>query len=80
MPVELFNAAGELLAQKTFSQAAAWRQVNNIFANMGIGNAEVEGGWIRATLVSGSPSYWTVYATVIDDITDDPTYIVPVAP
>jgi hypothetical protein len=78
--VEIFNAAGELLAQKTFSQAAAWRQVNNILGNMGIGTAEVEGGWIRATLVSGSPSYWTVYATVIDETTDDPTYVLPVAP
>ena len=78
--IEAFNAAGELLARKTYSPAAAWRQVNNIFGNMGIGGAEVEGGWIRATLVGGSPSYWTVYATVIDDTTDDPTYIVPVAP
>jgi hypothetical protein len=78
--VEVYSAAGSLLAQKTYSQATAWRQVNNIFDNMGIGNAEVEGGWIRATLVSGSPAYWTTYATVIDDATNDPTYVLPVAP
>ena len=47
---------------------------------MGIGNADVEGGWIRVTLTDGSPSYWTAYATVIDDLTGDPTYVLPVAP
>ena len=78
--VQIYDADGTLLAQKTYSQAAAWRQVNNIFNNMGVGDAEVEGGWIRVTLISGSPSYWTTYATVIDNTTDDPTYILPVAP
>ena len=78
--VEIYSAAGEMLAQKSYSQATAWRQVNDIFANMGIGSAEVEGGWIRVTLTDGSPSYWTTYATVIDDQTGDPTYVLPVAP
>jgi hypothetical protein len=78
--VQIYSAAGALLAQKSYSQAAAWRQVGNIFGNMGIGGANVEGGWIRVTLISGSPSYWTTYATVIDDNTDDPTYVLPVAP
>jgi hypothetical protein len=78
--VQIYEADGALLAQKTYSQAAAWRQVNDIFTNMGIGSAEVEGGWIRVTLTSGSPSYWTTYATVIDEVTGDPTYILPVAP
>ena len=77
--VQIYEADGTLLAQKTYSQAAAWRQVNDIFTNMGIGSAEVEGGWIRVTLTSGSPSYWTTYATVIDEVTGDPTYILPVA-
>jgi len=78
--VEIYSAEGTLLAQKNYSQATAWRQVNDIFNNMGIGSAEVEGGWIRVRLVSGSPSFWTTYATVIDDTTDDPTYVFPVAP
>jgi hypothetical protein len=78
--VEIYSADGELLAQKSYSQAAAWRQVNDIFRNMGIGGTEVEGGWIRVTLTEGSPAYWTTYATVVDDQTDDPTYILPVAP
>jgi len=78
--VEIFSAAGSLLAQKTYSQSTAWRQINDVFTNMGIGNQTVEGGWIRVTLVSGAPSFWTTYATVIDDNTDDPTYILPVAP
>jgi hypothetical protein len=78
--VQIYARNGSLLAEKNFSQSAAWRQVNDIFANMGIGNQNVEGGWIRVTLVGGSPSYWTTYATVIDASTDDPTYVLPVAP
>jgi hypothetical protein len=78
--VQIYSAAGELLAQKDYTQSAAWRQINDIFANMGIGGRHVEGGWIRVTLISGLPSYWTTYATVIDDTTSDPTYILPVAP
>ena len=78
--VEIYSAAGALLAEKTYSQSTAWRQINDIFANMGIGNQTVEGGWIRVTLVAGSPAFWTTYATVIDDNTDDPTYVLPVAP
>ena len=54
--------------------------MNDVFSNMGIGSQNVEGGWIRVTLISGSPSYWTTYATVIDASTDDPTYVLPVAP
>jgi len=77
---EIYSAGGTLLAQKTYSQAVAWRQVNDIFRDMGIGSASVEGGWIRVTLVEGSPSFWTTYATVIDDTTGDPTYVLPVAP
>ena len=78
--VQIYSAAGALLAEKTYSQATAWRQIDDIFANMGIGNQTVEGGWIRVTLVTGSPAFWTTYATVIDDNTDDPTYVLPVAP
>jgi hypothetical protein len=77
--VEIYSSDGSLLGQKDFSQSAAWRQVNDIFANMGIGGSVVEGGWIRVTLISGSPPYWTTYATVIDDTTDDPVYVFPVA-
>ena len=78
--VEIYSAAGALLAQKTYSQATAWRQIDDVFANMEIGSQTVEGGWIRVTLVTGSPAFWTTYATVIDDTTNDPTYILPVAP
>lgn len=77
---EIYSAAGALLAQREYSQSVAWRQINDIFGKFGIGNQVVEGGWIRATLVGGSPAFWTTYATVIDAATDDPTYILPVAP
>jgi hypothetical protein len=78
--VEIYSVAGELLAQKTYSQGRAWRQVNDIFNDMGIGSAAIEGGWIRVTLTEGSQAFWTTYATVIDDSTGDPTYVLPVAP
>ncbi len=78
--VQIYSSTGNQLAQKNYSQSAAWRQVNDVFSNMGIGSQNVEGGWIRVTLISGSPSYWTTYATVIDAATDDPTYVSPVAP
>jgi hypothetical protein len=78
--VQIYSRTGTLLGQKNYSQSAAWRQVNDVFDNMGIGGQNVEGGWIRVTLISGSPSYWTTYATVIDASTDDPTYVLPVAP
>ena len=77
---EIYSQDGSLLAEKNYSQAAAWRQINDIFNNMGIGNADVEGGWIRVSLISGSPAFWTTYATVIDEPTGDPTYVLPVAP
>ena len=77
---QIYSAAGTLLAQKTYSQGAAWRQINDIFSDMGIVSTEVEGGWIRVRLVSGSPAFWTTYATVIDDTTNDPTYVLAVAP
>jgi len=79
--VEIYSADGELLAEKIWAvNSTAWRQINNIFEKMGIGDEEVEGGWIRVTLAGGSPAYWTTYATVIDDATNDPTYVLPVAP
>ncbi len=78
--VQIYSSTGTLLAQKDYSQAAAWRQVNDVFTDMGIGGQSVEGGWIRVTLIKGSPPYWTTYATVIDASTDDPTYVLPVAP
>ena len=78
--VEIYSVDGVLLARKSYSQSAAWRQVNDIFSNMGIGNQIVEGGWIRVTLISGSPAFWTTYATIIDSRTNDPTYVLPVAP
>lgn len=78
--VQIYSKSGALLAQKNYSQTAAWRQINDVFSDMGIGGQNVVGGWIRVTLISGSPSYWTTYATVIDGSTDDPTYVLPVAP
>ncbi len=78
--VEIYSAEGLLLATKSYSQSAAWRQINDVFANMGIGGQVVEGGWIRVILVGGSPAFWTTYATVIDSRTNDPTYVLPVAP
>jgi len=78
--VSIYSSKGVLLAEHSYVINKAWRQINNIFEKLGIGDLTVVGGWIRVTLVSGSPAFWTTYATVIDDNTDDPTYILPVAP
>jgi hypothetical protein len=78
--VYIYSADSVLLAERKYAISSAWRQVDDIFAKMGIGNAAVEGGWIRVVLSAGSPAYWTTYATVIDDVTNDPTYVSPVAP
>jgi hypothetical protein len=78
--VSIYSSKGVLLAEHSYVIKNAWRQINNIFEKLGIGDLTVVGGWIRVTLVAGSPAFWTTYATVIDDNTDDPTYILPVAP
>jgi hypothetical protein len=77
--VELYSADSVLLAARRYPIDTAWRQIDDIFGKMGVGDEVVEGGWIRVILTFGSPAYWTTYATVIDDQTNDPTYILPVA-
>jgi len=49
----IYSSDGEMLAQKNYTTTAAWRQINDIFNNMGIGDQTVEGGWIRITLTGG---------------------------
>jgi len=78
--VSIYSADGELLAEKKYRIETAWRQIDDIFKKLGIGDLTVEGGWIRIRLAAGAPAFWTTYATVIDDNTNDPTYILPVAP
>ena len=78
--ISIYSRSGELLAEKGYQSKNAWWQINDIFGKVGIGDLTVEGGWIRVTLVKGSPAFWTTYATVIDAQTDDPTYVQPVAP
>lgn len=70
--------SGAVLATKTFAQTDAYNQINDIFGNMGIGGQSVEGAWIEVELIGGSPSYWTAYASVVDEQTGDPTYVAAV--
>ena len=44
---------------------------------MGLGNQVMYGGWLRVTRTAGA-GYWTCYASVVDDRTNDPTYVAPV--
>jgi hypothetical protein len=78
--VQVHSPDGESIGERKITISTAWHQINDIFGKMGLGNEVVKGGWIRVTLVSGSPAYWTTYATVIDETTNDPTYVLPVAP
>jgi hypothetical protein len=78
--VSIYAPSGELLATQKIRIETAWRQIDNIFGKFGIGDVSVEGGWIEVQLAAGSPAFWTTYATVIDDTTNGPTYVSPVAP
>ena len=77
--VEIHSPSGTIIASKNYSQTAAFNQINDVFGDMGVGYQAVEGGWISVELIGGSPSYWTAYASVVDDRTGDPTYVLPVA-
>lgn len=77
--VSLHNEQGLVLATEQFTRSAAFDQITDIFSVMGVQTA-VEGGWIVVRLISGSPSFWTCYASVVDDETGDPTFVAPVAP
>jgi len=75
--VQVFNAAGILIGTKNYSHNAAWRQINDVFGDMGLGNQIMYGGWLRVTRTAGT-GFWTCYASVVDDLTNDPTYVAPV--
>ncbi|HSN53623.1 MAG TPA: hypothetical protein VLT32_03085 [Candidatus Sulfomarinibacteraceae bacterium] len=70
---------GTVLGTKGYGSAAAFLQVNDLFEDMGLETLTVEGAWLSVELIGGAPAFWTAYASVIDDDTDDPTYILPVA-
>jgi hypothetical protein len=78
--ISAFSADGTLLGEGTFSSSSGFRQINNIFSELGIGSQVVEGGWLRVRLTGPAPSHWTCYASVIDSRTNDPTYVLPVEP
>ena len=76
--VSAYSSGGSLLAVKSYPRSSAWDQITDVFADMGLAGTIVDGGWLRVRLVSGSPGFWTCYASVIDDLTGDPTYVAPV--
>jgi len=78
--VTIFDASGATRASKTYTQSAAFRQVNNVFGDMGLGAASIEGGWILVELSGGAPEYWTAYLSLIDADTSDPTYVAGIVP
>jgi hypothetical protein len=78
--VSIYAPSGELLAAQKIRIDTAWRQINDVFGKFGIGDLSVEGAWIEVQLAAGSPAFWTTYATVVDNSTNSPTYVLPVAP
>ncbi len=76
--VQLHDTDGAVIGTKGYASTSAFLQINDLLDNMGIGDTIVEGGWISVDLIAGSPAYWTAYASIIDNSTDDPTYILPV--
>jgi hypothetical protein len=77
--VTLYTANGSQLAHKRYSTSSAFRQINDLFSDLGVGNRSVEGAWIKVRLISPAKAgfYWTCYASVIDRRTGDPTYVSP---
>jgi hypothetical protein len=78
--VTLYTPDGQVAAVKRYSQPAAYTQVNNVFADLGLGDLSVQGAWLDVKLTGGTPTYWTCYASIVDDQTGDPTFISPVEP
>jgi hypothetical protein len=77
--VTLYTEQGLALASHPFTLSTAYDQITNVFDRLGV-TASVEGGFIVVRLTAGAPDYWTCYASVVDDLTGDPTFIAPVAP
>ncbi len=77
--VSIVSPSGSVLATRSYTTGAAFRQVNDVFTDMGLGGVSVENAWIVVRLESGNPDHWTCYASVVDDRTGDPTYVMPVA-
>jgi len=78
--ISAHSPTGAFLGSGTFASPSAFRQINNIFRELGIEHLQVEGGWLEVDLLGPPPSYWTCYASVIDSRTNDPTYVLPVEP
>jgi hypothetical protein len=78
--VEIHAPSGALLAARNFTGSAGFRQINDLFEELGLGSLSVEGAWIEVQLMSPAPAFWTCYASVVDDRTNDPTYVLPVVP
>jgi len=78
--VSIHAPGGAVLAAENILVATGFRQINDVFRQLGLDNAVVEGGWIEVELMSAAPAFWTCYASVVDDRTNDPTYVLPVAP
>lgn len=76
--VTAHSPGGSALASKMITVSSGFRQINDIFRELGIPSAVVKGGWLAVELVGPAPQYWTCYASVVDDRTNDPTYVLPV--
>jgi hypothetical protein len=76
--VSIHAPGGALLAARNFTGSAGFRQINDLFEELGLGSLSVEGAWIEVQLMSPAPAFWTCYASVVDDRTNDPTYVLPV--
>lgn len=76
--VRVHTASGQELGSRIYSMTGAWFQANRILDEIHHPGETLEGGWIEAELVAGSPSYWMAYASVVDENSGDPTYVLPV--
>ena len=71
--VSIYSAGGSLLGLKSYTRSQAWEQIDNVFADMGLGSVNVQGAWVKVRVTSGS-AVWA-YISLVDDRTKDPTFL-----
>ncbi len=71
--VSIYSSGGSLLGMKSYTRSQAWDQIDNVFADMGLGAVTKTGAWVKVRLTAGS-KLWA-YISLVDDRTKDPTFL-----
>ncbi len=78
--VSIFTWDTVLLAEQKNFRSRRVEAAQQHFRDMGIKEADARRRVDQGSADHQPPSFWTTYAVVIDNTTNDPTYVLPVAP